>query len=111
MPADLFFHPGHTWVRLDGDDTVTVGISDFAQKLVGPLDRIQLPAVGASLAQGEAALALDADGASVPMLSPVDGTVVAVNPRLGRVVRRRQRLAVRRRLAAEGEEPRGWPAT
>jgi len=83
VPANLFFHPGHTWVRLDGGDTVTVGISDFAQKLVGPLSRVQLPAVGASLAQGEAAVALDAGGASVPMLSPVDGTVIAVNPRLG----------------------------
>ena len=82
VPADLFFHPGHTWVRLDGGDTVTVGISDFAQKLVGPLGRIQLPAVGAVLAQGEPALALDAAGASVPMLSPDDGTVVAVNSRL-----------------------------
>jgi glycine cleavage system H protein len=83
VPANLFFHPGHTWVRMDGGDTVTVGISDFAQRLVGPLGRIQLPAVGASLAQGEAALTLDAGGASVPMLSPIDGTVVAVNPRLG----------------------------
>jgi glycine cleavage system H lipoate-binding protein len=83
VPASLFFHPGHTWVRLEGGDTVTVGISDFAQRLVGPLGRIQLPAVGTSLAQGEAALILDADGAAVPMLAPVDGTVVAVNSRLG----------------------------
>jgi glycine cleavage system H lipoate-binding protein len=79
VPANLFFHPGHTWVRLDGGDTVTIGISDFAQKLVGPLGRVGLPALGASLAQGEAALTLDADGASVQMLAPVDGTVVAVN--------------------------------
>jgi glycine cleavage system H protein len=82
VPANLFFHPGHTWVRLEGGDTVTVGISDFAQKLVGPLGRVQLPAVGASLVQGEPALALDADGAAIPMLSPVDGRVVAVNAAL-----------------------------
>jgi glycine cleavage system H protein len=82
VPANLFFHPGHTWVRVDAGDTVTIGISDFAQKLVGPLGRVRLPAVGASLAQGETALTLDADGAAVPMLAPVDGTVVAVNDRL-----------------------------
>jgi glycine cleavage system H protein len=82
VPADLFFHPGHTWVRLEGGDTVTIGISDFAQKLVGPLGRVRLPAIGTSLTQGEPALTLDADGASIPMLAPVDGTVVAVNPRL-----------------------------
>jgi glycine cleavage system H protein len=82
VPADLFFHPGHTWVRVDGGDTVTIGISDFAQKLVGSLGRVHLPAVGSSLAQGEAALTLDANGASVPMLAPVDGTVVALNDRV-----------------------------
>jgi glycine cleavage system H protein len=79
VPADLFFHPGHAWVRLEGGDTVTVGISDFAQKLVGPLGRVQLPAVGTSLVQGEPALTLDADGAAIRMLAPVDGKVVAVN--------------------------------
>jgi glycine cleavage system H protein len=82
VPANLFFHPGHTWVRLEGGDTVTIGISDFAQKLVGPLGRVQLPALGTQLVQGEPALRLDADGASVPMLSPVDGKVVAVNSAL-----------------------------
>ena len=82
VPANLFFHPGHTWVRLEGGDTVTIGISDFAQRLVGSLGRVQLPAIGTSLAQGEPALTLDADGASVPVLAPVDGTVVAVNDKL-----------------------------
>jgi glycine cleavage system H lipoate-binding protein len=82
VPANLFFHPGHTWARLDGGDTVTVGLSDFAQKLVGPLGRVQLPAIGTSVAQGEPALTLDAEGAAIPMLAPVDGIVVAVNPAL-----------------------------
>jgi glycine cleavage system H protein len=82
VPANLFFHPGHTWVRLEGGDTVTVGITDFAQRLVGPLGRVELPAVGTSLVQGEPALTLDADGAAIPMLAPVDGKVVAINPAL-----------------------------
>lgn len=71
MPARLFFHPGHTWARVDGDDLVTVGMSEFARKLVG-----------ADLAQGMPAIGLEADGKTVEMLSPVDGTVIAVNPRL-----------------------------
>jgi glycine cleavage system H protein len=79
VPADLLFHPGHTWVRLEGGDTVTVGVTDFAQKLVGPLGRLDLPAVGTTLVQGEPAFLLDADGGSIPMLAPVDGKVVAVN--------------------------------
>jgi len=82
VPADLFFHPGHTWVRLEGGDTVTVGISDFAQKLVGPLGRVRLPSLGTSLVQCGPALTLDADGAAIPVLAPVDGKVVAVNAAL-----------------------------
>jgi glycine cleavage system H protein len=79
MPAWLFFHPGHTWARLESDETVTVGIDAFARHLVGSDARFELPAVGQSVAQGSPALALVARGKSVDMLSPVDGTVVAVN--------------------------------
>jgi glycine cleavage system H lipoate-binding protein len=82
LPANLFFHPGHTWVRLDGGDTVTIGMSDFAQQLVGPLGRVRLPELGALLVQGEPALTLETGGAAVQMLAPVDGRVVAVNPAL-----------------------------
>lgn len=81
MPADLFFHPGHTWARVEGDDTVTVGIDSFARQLVGSAAAFRLPAVGQSLTQGERALALSAHGKAVDLLSPVDGTVVAVNAR------------------------------
>ncbi len=79
VPAGVRLHPGHTWARLESDGVVTVGIDDFAHKLVGPAT-VDLPALGTRVAQGEPALALCDEGCSVPMLSPVDGTVVAVNP-------------------------------
>ena len=79
VPAGVHLHPGHTWARLDADGLVTVGLDDLAQKLVGPVN-VHLPAPGARVTQGEVAIDLrDRDG-SVPMISPVDGTVVAVNP-------------------------------
>src|SRR5574341_772711 len=78
IPAGLRLHPGHTWARVETDGVVTVGMDDFAQKLVGPA-RVSLPAVGARVAQGEPAFELSAGSGSVPMLSPVEGTVVAVN--------------------------------
>lgn len=81
LPAGVKLHPGHTWARLEPDGLVTVGIDDFAHKLVGPA-AVDLPAVGARVAQGEPALALRDEGRSVDMLSPVDGTVLSVNPAL-----------------------------
>ncbi len=78
-PDGLFYHPGHAWLRLEDHDTVAVGFDDFAGKLVGAPSAIVLPTVGARLAQGEPAWTLVADGRSVDMLSPVDGTVVAIN--------------------------------
>jgi len=80
LPADVFFHPGHTWARLVGTDTVAIGIDGFAQKLVGSTATLSLPAVGLRLAQGAPALGMTAHGRSVSLLSPVDGTVVEVNP-------------------------------
>ena len=79
-PADRLFHRGHAWLKGGDDGLVTVGLDDFAAKLVGPLSRVSLPSVGASVGQGELAWRLTAaDGRSVDMLSPVDGTVVELN--------------------------------
>ena len=83
-PGGLFYHPGHAWLRVEGPDTVTVGFDDFAGKVVGAPSAIALPEVGATLAQGEPAWALVADGKAIAMLSPVDGTVMAVNERARR---------------------------
>jgi glycine cleavage system H protein len=78
VPAGVHLHPGHAWARVEKDGTVTVGADDFAHKLVGP-STATLPELGASVAQGEAAFAIGDGERSVPMLSPVDGTIVAVN--------------------------------
>ena len=78
IPAGVNLHPGHTWARVEDDGVVTVGMDDFAQKLVGPA-RVSLPAIGARVAQGEPAFEVAAGNGSVPMLSPVEGTVIAVN--------------------------------
>src|SRR5512142_2727984 len=78
VPAGIHLHPGHTWARLEADGLVSVGADDFAHKLVGAA-HVELPALGDHVAQGEPALEIGDGEKSVPMLSPVDGTVVAVN--------------------------------
>ncbi|HOC18231.1 MAG TPA: glycine cleavage system protein H, partial [Vicinamibacterales bacterium] len=78
LPGDLFHHPGHAWARVEGD-TVVVGLNDFAQRLVGRIDRLRLPAAGTELAQSRPAFSIVSGGRSVAVLAPVGGTVVEVN--------------------------------
>jgi glycine cleavage system H lipoate-binding protein len=79
VPDTVYFHPGHGWARVGDGGLVSVGMDDFAHKLVGGVSAIKLPKVGARLGQGEKAWSLVSEGKSVDMLSPVDGVVVAVN--------------------------------
>ena len=82
VPAGVYLHPGHTWARVEDDGTVTIGADDFAHKLVGP-SRAKLPEPGADVVQGEPAFAIGDGAKAVPMIAPVDGQVVAVNPAAG----------------------------
>lgn len=79
VPDGVWLHPGHTWARATDDGLVAIGLDEFAQKLVGPVAKVALPRPGAPVAQGVPAIALGAEGKSVPLLSPVDGVVAEVN--------------------------------
>ena len=80
VPDRLFFHRGHAWARVDGPEVVTLGLDDFAQQLVGPIEAVDLPAAGAALSAGAPAWTLRADGKAVDMVAPLSGRVLAVNP-------------------------------
>jgi glycine cleavage system H lipoate-binding protein len=78
-PADVMFHPGHAWARVEGVDTVMVGMDDFAAKLLGSADSISLPKLGSRVKQGSLGWGFKTDSRVIHMLSPVEGEVVAVN--------------------------------
>jgi glycine cleavage system H lipoate-binding protein len=77
-PPDVSLHPGHAWARVEADGLVTVGIDDFAQKLVDPV-KVVLPRAGDRVLQGQPAFAVGDQAVTVSMLAPVGGEVVAVN--------------------------------
>ena len=79
VPDGLYFHPGHAWVKAENLNVAYVGMSDFAQKLVGKMDEIQLPEVGSTINHGEKLLSMKIGSKSIDMLSPVQGKVVSVN--------------------------------
>lgn len=79
IPGGLFFHSGHTWARLESSGAMQVGLDGFAQGVLGRVDRLELPAKGSLLRQGEPAFAAIQYGKKIEFVSPVDGVVSAVN--------------------------------
>ncbi|ACL73832.1 glycine cleavage system protein GcvH [Thioalkalivibrio sulfidiphilus] len=81
-PADLRYTKSHEWVRSESDGTVTVGISDHAQELLGDLVFVETPEVGSSHGAGAACAVVESVKAASDVYAPVAGEVVAVNEQL-----------------------------
>jgi glycine cleavage system H protein len=79
LPAHLAYHPGHTWAMKETRHVVRIGLDDFAARLVGQCDQIELPVRGRWLRQGEPAWTLKRGSHRFEMLSPIEGEVVDVN--------------------------------
>jgi len=79
VPEGLYYHQGHAWVRLESNNVATIGLDDFAQKLVGKIEKIHLPDVDTEVKQGEKGWSLEAASKPIDMLSPLDGKILSVN--------------------------------
>lgn len=79
IPADLKYAKTHEWAKLEGDGTVTVGITHHAQDLLGDMVFIENPAVGRTLKAGEECAVVESVKAASDVYAPISGEVVAVN--------------------------------
>jgi len=79
IPADLHYTAEHEWVRRSGEDTVRIGITDFAQSALGDVVFVQLPDVGSEVAAGESFGEVESTKSVSDLYAPVSGKVVAVN--------------------------------
>jgi glycine cleavage system H protein len=79
IPAELKYTRSHEWIRTEADGTITVGISDHAQELLGDLVFIELPEVGRELVAEQEAAVVESVKAAADVYAPVAGTVVEVN--------------------------------
>lgn len=82
VPDDLRYTASHEWVRDNGDGTVTIGITDHAQELLGDLVFVETPEIGATLEQGDACAVVESVKAASDVYAPVSGEVVEANPDL-----------------------------
>ena len=77
----LKYSESHEWVKVEGNVAV-IGVSDFAQKEMGDITYVDMPAVDDEIAAGEEFGALESVKAASDLYSPVSGTVVEVNEAL-----------------------------
>ncbi|HQQ75705.1 MAG TPA: glycine cleavage system protein GcvH [Pseudomonadales bacterium] len=81
-PNDIKYLATHQWGRLEGDGTVTVGITDYAQSQLGDVVFVDLPAVGSELVQAGEAGVIESVKTASDLFAPVSGRVIQLNPAL-----------------------------
>ena len=82
IPGDLKFLKSHEWARVEDNGSVTVGISDHAQGLLGDLVYVELPSVGDEVQAGNACAVVESVKAASDVYAPISGKVTAVNSAL-----------------------------
>ena len=74
-----YVHPGHSWMKINQDGDVVVGIDDFGQSIIGSIDEVKLPRLLHRVRQGEVGWMVRHGQRVVPMRSPVTGWVIEKN--------------------------------
>ncbi|WP_320822145.1 glycine cleavage system protein GcvH [Reinekea sp.] len=82
IPADLKYANSHEWVRVDSDNLVTIGISDYAQEKLGDVVFVELPEEGAEILAGDPIAVVESVKAASDIYTAVTGTVMEVNSAL-----------------------------
>ena len=82
LPAALRYTAEHEWVPRTSEDTVRVGITDFAQDSLGDVVFVQLPEVGTAVTAGESFGEVESTKSVSDLYAPLSATVVAVNAEL-----------------------------
>jgi glycine cleavage system H lipoate-binding protein len=79
VPDNLRYHPGHTWALSESPNLVRIGMDDFATKLAGKVEQVNLPQRGQWIRQGQKVWSLIRNGVKIDMVSPIEGSVADVN--------------------------------
>jgi glycine cleavage system H protein len=82
IPGNLKYTQSHEWVRDEGDGSVTIGITDHAQELLGDLVFVELPEIGTSLDAGDECAVVESVKAASDVYSPLSGEISEVNEAL-----------------------------
>jgi len=114
-PEDRFYHRGHTWVKLEQDGTVTVGLDALADHLIGDPDSVQMPLTDDEVCLNQTAWRIMKNGKQILVRAPIEGTIVSASDRNeGWHLKIRPRLDLHDPITLKhllrGPEVHGWVA-
>lgn len=81
MKENLKYTKTHEWVLIEGD-TVTVGVTDFAQSQMGDIVFVDLPKKGAKVEKGKQACVVESVKSAFDIYSPFNGEIIEINEEL-----------------------------
>jgi glycine cleavage system H protein len=79
VPDQLRFHPGHTWLFEERPKLARVGADALAVRVIGSVDKVELPKVGRWVRQGQKAFSFWSGTEKIDLVSPAEGEVMEVN--------------------------------
>jgi len=79
VPAGIFISPNHTWVNIEMNGTARVGIDDFARKIIGKIDEVELPKLNKEIRKGELLFSIKHNAQTIGISSPISGRVTLIN--------------------------------
>jgi glycine cleavage system H lipoate-binding protein len=77
LPTDRYYDRGHTWARIEPDGSFTIGVDELGRRLLGPVESVELPPVGTTVATHAPAIQVKTKHGLAMLRSPLDGEVVS----------------------------------
>jgi glycine cleavage system H lipoate-binding protein len=82
VPMGYYFHNGHAWACIESGGYIRIGLDDFALKVLGQADALDLPLMGKELDHNKVGWGLKRKNNLAEVLSPVDGVIMEVNSKV-----------------------------
>jgi len=82
LPKGYFISKAHTWVELTFAGEARIGVDDFAQKVIGSIERIEVAPLGSEIKRGDTLLKVRNGNRMLSIPSPITGKVLTVNDSL-----------------------------
>lgn len=81
-PTDRLYSRDHEWVKDNGDGTVIIGISDYAQEMLTDIVFVELPQIGKKVAKSDPIAVVESVKSVSDVYAPVSGEVLDINKKL-----------------------------